>query len=127
MPYLRFQSSRLRDEGVHCFSWRRSDDKAAIFATTGIHGRTLLVWRGEEPRLPETPDSLESLDPFSPKFAMNENSRNRSQRAVDVAVASSSGSSESRSIDQAEEVSTESSANVDRPNSPEVGPSTSHS
>ncbi|XP_006462912.1 hypothetical protein AGABI2DRAFT_179494 [Agaricus bisporus var. bisporus H97] len=127
MPYLRFQSSRLRDEGVHCFSWRRSDDKTAIFATTGIHGRTLLVWRGEEPRLPETPDSLESLDSFSPKFAMNENSRNRWQRAVDMAVAPSSGSSAPRGIDQAEEISTESSANVDRPDSLEVGPTTSHS
>lgn len=81
MPYLRFRSSRLRDEGVHCFSWRRSDDETATFVTAGNErdsgdSGTLLLWRGLELHPSDSP--------------LNANSGNHSQPAVDVAFAPSS-------------------------------------
>ncbi|XP_006462915.1 hypothetical protein AGABI2DRAFT_119748 [Agaricus bisporus var. bisporus H97] len=109
MPYLRFQSPILREEGegVHCFSWRRSDDETATFATAGIQGHTLLVWRGEELLLPKTPASLESLNRFSPKFATNERNRARWQRAANMSLVPSSGSLSPREIERIDESVTE--------------------
>ncbi|XP_006462911.1 hypothetical protein AGABI2DRAFT_119744 [Agaricus bisporus var. bisporus H97] len=109
MPYLRFQSPKLQEEGegVHCFSWRRSDDETATFATAGIQGHTLWVWRGEELLLPKTPASLESLNRFSPKFATNERNRARWQRATNMSVVASSGSLSPREIERIDESVTE--------------------
>lgn len=107
IPYQRFQSSILQEEGVHCLSWRRSNDETATFATAGIDSHTLLVWRGEEPLLPKTPASLESLNRLSPKFATGVKAR-RWQRAAHMVAVPSSGSLSPREIEPIEETTTES-------------------
>ncbi|EKM79630.1 hypothetical protein AGABI1DRAFT_92113 [Agaricus bisporus var. burnettii JB137-S8] len=116
-PYRTFSSSTLREEGVGCFSWRRSDDETATFATAGVGSHTLLVWRGEERQVPETLNS--------PKLTMNEKIRTRWQQTVYKAVASSQSAS---SVPPgAKEVEEGKILKVDPPNGPEAGPSTSKS
>ncbi|KAF9439938.1 hypothetical protein P691DRAFT_780170 [Macrolepiota fuliginosa MF-IS2] len=58
IPHQRFQPQILQDEGVSCFSWRRSSDNFLNFATAGIDSNLLHIWRGFEPDLARGPVPL---------------------------------------------------------------------
>ncbi|KXN83383.1 hypothetical protein AN958_01520 [Leucoagaricus sp. SymC.cos] len=61
MPYQRFCSPLFEDEGLKYFSWRRSKDDSATFATAGEESHVLHIWQGEEPHLRKPPTPLDSF------------------------------------------------------------------
>ncbi|EKM79642.1 hypothetical protein AGABI1DRAFT_128787 [Agaricus bisporus var. burnettii JB137-S8] len=66
--YQRFEPELDEQERISCLSWRRATDNTATFATAGVDGSRVYIWRGEEsivamtptasPELVETPDSM---------------------------------------------------------------------
>ncbi|KAF9445110.1 hypothetical protein P691DRAFT_735517 [Macrolepiota fuliginosa MF-IS2] len=95
-PHQRFEPQILQDEGVRCFSWRRSSGSTAIFATAGIDSHLLHIWSGEEPVLARTPVALDPVRSFGSKTATN---RTRWLHAAQLATEPSSDSSSSRGVD----------------------------
>ncbi|KAF9443124.1 hypothetical protein P691DRAFT_680178, partial [Macrolepiota fuliginosa MF-IS2] len=95
-PHQRFQPRILRNEGVCCFSWRRSSDNTSNFATAGIDSSLLYIWRGDEPVLARTPVALDPVRSFSPKTTTK---RARWLQAAQLATEPSSNSPSSRDVD----------------------------
>ncbi|KAF9444224.1 hypothetical protein P691DRAFT_787003 [Macrolepiota fuliginosa MF-IS2] len=95
-PHQRFEPQILQDEGVRCFSWRRSSDNISNFATTGIDGTLLYIWSGDEPVLVRTPVAIDPVRLFSPKTATK---RTRWLHVAQLATEPSSDSPSSRGVD----------------------------
>ncbi|KAF9441383.1 hypothetical protein P691DRAFT_575665 [Macrolepiota fuliginosa MF-IS2] len=95
-PHQRFEPQILQDEGVRCFSWRRSSGSTATFATAGVDGHLLHIWSGDEPVLARTPVALDPVRSFGSKTATN---RARWLHAAQLATEPSSDSPSSRGVD----------------------------
>ncbi|KXN90931.1 hypothetical protein AN958_02998 [Leucoagaricus sp. SymC.cos] len=92
-PHQRFENQKLQDEGVACFSWRKSNEDSATFATAGIDSNILRIWRGEELVIVRTPTALDSTRFSNSKSNGKNTARNLWQQAFQMSTAPSSSSS----------------------------------
>ncbi|KAF5348541.1 hypothetical protein D9756_009587 [Leucocoprinus leucothites] len=91
IPYQRFEHQLLKEEGVRCFSWRKSSENTATFASSGFDGDILHIWRGEEPVVTKTPSSFELTRSPSSRGSVQGATRGLWQHAKQLTTGSSSG------------------------------------